>query len=300
MKTPRALLGTLALAMVALVPSPASADHPPTSKWANGATVNWQNRTGVPEFTALLQVGADAWNSAGANLSVVVTAGPSDNCFFFEYPLVKWCQGSLGEQSANTSTYPGGGTIDRATVVVDPSALNAIWPGTHEGGHTLGMPHSCDVSTMNRGGSPPGPNGCAGDYSGYRLFPTDHDRAVLLATYGARTEPSVVVQGSTWFNNGTKALTAQTLTSVVARATGVVVGVPYQLVAGTGTAQQPCRHNRMLLNRTKVYAGSSGIIGNVTGKAYLNPGEWQVCFAQADPVSGSRAVTSVATLTVTA
>ena len=49
----------------------------------------------------------------------------------------------------------------------------------------------------------------------------------------------------------------------------------------------------MVVNTAVVYAGPTGLLGRVTGTVDRLPGTYQVCFAQADPVTGSRAVTGV-------
>lgn len=77
--------------------------------------------------------------------------------------------------------------------------------------------------------------------------------------------------------------------------------MPYQLVTGRSalSASQPCALDLVAVNPVVVYAGTNGLIGRVTGTVNRLPGTYQVCFAQIDPVSGSRAVTGIAVFTVT-
>jgi hypothetical protein len=112
--------------------------------------------------------------------------------------------------------------------------------------------------------------------------------------------PGSTAAGSAWFSDGTKSASGPAGTTVRVYATNVVPNVPYQLVTGRSAgAGQPCALDLVAVNTTVVYAGPSGLLGRVTGPVNRLPGTYQVCFAQTDPVSGSRAVTGVVTFTVT-
>ena len=121
-----------------------------------------------------------------------------------------------------------------------------------------------------------------------------------LATGPAPGTPGSTVAGSTWFSDGTRSKSGPAGTTIAAHATNAMANIPYQLVTGrTGTiAGQPCALDLVAVNSVVVYAGPSGLIGRVTGTVNRLPGTYQVCFAQTDPVSGTRAVTGVSTFTV--
>jgi hypothetical protein len=122
-----------------------------------------------------------------------------------------------------------------------------------------------------------------------------------LATAPAPGTPGSVVAGSTWFSDGTRSKSGPAGTTISARATNALANVPYQLVTGRSApnAAQPCALDLVPVNTAVLYAGPTGLIGQVTGTVNRLPGAYQVCFAQTDPVSGSRAVTGVSTFTVT-
>lgn len=113
--------------------------------------------------------------------------------------------------------------------------------------------------------------------------------------------PGSTVAGSTWFSNGTRSASGAAGTTIRAYATNALPNVPYQLVTGRRglSASQPCALDLVAVNSVVVYAAANGLIGRVTGTVNRLPGAYQVCFAQVDPVSGSRAVTGVANFTVT-
>ena len=121
-----------------------------------------------------------------------------------------------------------------------------------------------------------------------------------LATGPPPGTPGSTVAGSTWFSDATRTGSGAAGTVVRAYATGALAQVPYQLVTGRRAASgQPCALDLVPVNVTVVYAGPSGLIGRVSGTVNRLPGTYQLCFAQIDPVSGSRAVTGGATFTVT-
>jgi hypothetical protein len=110
-----------------------------------------------------------------------------------------------------------------------------------------------------------------------------------------------VVAGNTWFAGGTTSKSGPAGTSITSYATNALANVPYQLVTGRSSPDpsQPCALDLVAVNSVVVYASPSGRIGQVTGTVNRLPGTYQVCFAQADPVGTSRAVTGVTTFTVT-
>lgn len=124
--------------------------------------------------------------------------------------------------------------------------------------------------------------------------------AWLARTPAAGTTTSTVA-GSAWFSNGTKSASGPSGTTISVYATNALANVPYQLVTGRSGANpsQPCALDLVVVNTAVVYAGANGLIGRVTGTVNRLPGIYQVCFAQIDPVAGSRAVTGVVSFTVT-
>ena len=124
--------------------------------------------------------------------------------------------------------------------------------------------------------------------------------AWLARAPGAGTTTSTVA-GSTWFSDATKTASGPAGTTIRAYATNALANVPYQLVTGRNgvNPSQPCALDLVVVNPTVVYAGANGLIGRVSGTVNRLPGTYQVCFAQADPVTGARAVTGVVNFTVT-
>jgi hypothetical protein len=122
-----------------------------------------------------------------------------------------------------------------------------------------------------------------------------------LARAPAAGTTTSTVAGSAWFSDSTKSASGPSGTTIKVYATNALANVPYQLVTGRNgvNPSQPCALDLVVVNAAVVYAGSNGLIGRVTGTVNRLPGTYQVCFAQIDPVSGSRAVTGVVTFTVT-
>ncbi|HWI04283.1 MAG TPA: CAP domain-containing protein [Acidimicrobiales bacterium] len=110
---------------------------------------------------------------------------------------------------------------------------------------------------------------------------------------------TAVVQGSTWYSNGTKARTGPAGTTIQAYAVGAIPNVPYRLVLGTGPPDKACVTTVQVLNPTVVFAGDNGLIGRVTGtvQAGIAPGTYKLCFE--DSSAGNYTGTGGATFTVT-
>ena len=121
-----------------------------------------------------------------------------------------------------------------------------------------------------------------------------------LATGPPAGTPGSTVAGSTWYADGTRTASGPAGTVIRAYATNALANVPYQLVTGRSTTTSaPCSLDLVAVNATVVYASDSGLIGRVTGTVNRLPGTYQICFAQIDPITGSRAVTGGGTFTVT-
>ena len=112
--------------------------------------------------------------------------------------------------------------------------------------------------------------------------------------------PNAVVSGSTWYSNGAKTRTGPVGTAIQAYAVGALPNVPYRLVLGTGAADKACVTTVQVLNPTIVFAGSTGLIGRVSGtvQAGIAPGTYKLCFE--DSSTGNYTGTGGATFTVTA
>lgn len=109
------------------------------------------------------------------------------------------------------------------------------------------------------------------------------------------------VAGSAWYSDGTRSASGPTAppsacTPPTRWPTFPTSSSPAPSGANT---TQPCALDLVVVNPTVVYAGPKGLIGRATGTVSRLPGSYQVCFAQADPVTaGSRAVTGVVNFTV--
>ena len=110
---------------------------------------------------------------------------------------------------------------------------------------------------------------------------------------------TAVVSGSTWYSNGSKSSSGPVGTTIQAYAAGALANVPYRLVLGTGAPDKACATVVQVLNPAIVFAGSTGLIGRVTGtvQAGIAPGTYRLCFE--DSSTGNYTGTSGATFTVT-
>jgi uncharacterized protein YkwD len=111
---------------------------------------------------------------------------------------------------------------------------------------------------------------------------------------------TAVVSGSTWYSNGAKTRSGPVGTVIQAYAVGAIANVPYRLVLGTGSSDKACATTVQVLNPTIVFAGSTGVIGRVSGtvQAGIAPGTYKLCFE--DSSTGNFTGTGGATFTVTA
>jgi hypothetical protein len=281
------------VAVATMVTAPASADHN-YRKWTAGSTVTWEDRTGTSDMRVGLRTAVEKWNAAGANITIVYSEGPADNQCPTTTGVVYFCTGALNG-GAYAYSYPAGGyDITAGHVMID---ANATWSGfgqMHEGGHMLGLAHSCQYSVMYMRGNWPGPS-CGGvvDWSLQASEPTAHDKEVLLATYGPRPTPPRTTQGKAWWTN-TSADTPITVTSgstVSAYATGAQSRIEYKLVSGRDVGRGPCSEDPQPINPNVQRAYSSG---GYFGDGYIPPasgplnrpaGQWQVCFQQSVTVT---------------
>ena len=167
-----------------------------------------------------------------------------------------------------------------------PTSLRYVCPATHEVLLDCG---NDDYYSTN----PPAGNWLSSHWNSAN--------SAWLARGPAAGTTTSTVAGSAWFSDGTKTASGPSGTTIRVYATNALANVPYQLVTGRNgvNPSQPCALDLVVVNATVVYAGPNRVIGRVTGTVDRLPGTYQVCFAQIDPVSGSRAVTGVVNFTVT-
>jgi hypothetical protein len=165
------------------------------------------------------------------------------------------------------------------------TSLMNICPATHEA--LLDCNHDDYYST-----SPPANNWLATHWN--------TANSAFLATGPQPGTPGTAAAGSTWFSDGTKSHSGPSGTVVRVFGTNAIANVPYQLVTGRNgvVPSQPCGLDLVPANASVVHAGPNGLIPTVTGTISRLPGVYQLCFAQTDPVTGSRTVTGVSTFTV--
>lgn len=111
------------------------------------------------------------------------------------------------------------------------------------------------------------------------------------ATFTVTKPPAII--GSTWYNNGTRAMDGPAGTQVTAYARGALENVPYQLVSG----KNGCSTDIILINPTVIYANSTGYIPPVTGTVNRTSGTYDVCFSSVN--AGIPEVTATAPVTFT-
>ena len=116
----------------------------------------------------------------------------------------------------------------------------------------------------------------------------------VAVTGAAPAPPAPVIEGSTFFTDGTGARTAAPGARVSLFTSSGVPGVDYRLVL----SRDNCRTVVAVLNHTPRFANSSGVIGPTAGNvpASTAPGRYQVCFR--GPVGSGITVTGPATLDV--
>lgn len=95
----------------------------------------------------------------------------------------------------------------------------------------------------------------------------------------AVTGPAIV-QGSTWYSDGTRTKAGAPGTRISAYAVGALENVPYRLILGFGADNKACEAPAQWINPTVVYTGPSGLIGRVTGTVPVDtlPGIYKLCF----------------------
>lgn len=89
-----------------------------------------------------------------------------------------------------------------------------------------------------------------------------------------------IVQGSTWYSDGTKTKAGKPGTRISAYAVNALENVPYRLVLGLGADDKACEAPAQWINPTVVFAGPSGLIGRVRGTVPIGtlPGIYKLCF----------------------
>jgi len=116
----------------------------------------------------------------------------------------------------------------------------------------------------------------------------------VAVTGPASLPPSPVIEGATFYTDGTSTRTTATSTRVTVFTASAIPGWGYQLVL----SRDGCRSVALLLNSTVRYANSSGVIGPTSGVVPFGtqPGTHQICFRAAS--GGSVTITGPATLVV--
>ena len=182
---------------------------------------------------------------------------------------------------------PGGDPVTGPVFRADgtPTSLQFLCPASHEA--LLDCNHDDYFSTR-----PP-----AGSWLASHWNTAD---SAWLATGPAAGTPGSTAAGSAWFTDGTKAHRGPAGATIKVFATNAQAHVPLQLVTGRNGVipSQPCALDLVAANPTVIQASAEGSVAPVTGTVNRLPGTYQVCFAQVDPVSGSRVVTGVSTFTV--
>ena len=107
-----------------------------------------------------------------------------------------------------------------------------------------------------------------------------------------------IVSGSTWYSDGSKGKIGFPGTRISAYAVGALANVPYRLVLGIGANGKACEAIAQWINPTVLFAGSTGLIGRVTGTVPADtlPGTYKLCFE--DSSTGNFTGTGGATFTV--
>lgn len=128
----------------------------------------------------------------------------------------------------------------------------------------------------------------------------------VLVAVGEDSPPSsppvvtgpAIVQGNTWYSDGTKDKSGFPGTQISAYAVNAFTDVPYRLVLGLGASGKACEAIAQWVNPTVVFAGPSKLIGRVTGTvpAGTLPGTYKLCFE--DSSTGNFTGTGGTTFTV--
>lgn len=130
----------------------------------------------------------------------------------------------------------------------------------------------------------------------------------VLVAVGADSPPDsppiangpAIVQGSTWYSDGTRSKLGIPGTRIAAYGVGALADVPYRLILGVGGDGKACEAPAQWINPNIVFAGPNGLIGRVTGTVPMDtlPGTYRLCFE--DSSTGNFTGTGGATFTVLA
>lgn len=121
--------------------------------------------------------------------------------------------------------------------------------------------------------------------------PWNGSQALYYTTYASggqvrriATTTVEIIDGATFFTDGTSARTVPAGTRVSAFATGANPGVTYRLVSGKPdpTTGAVCSLDAHPINPIVRYANNSGVLSPTAGTVNRPPGEWQVCFLSID------------------
>ncbi len=134
-------------------------------------------------------------------------------------------------------------------------------------------------------------------------------RALLVALGGAFAVVAVasmawactVIQGFTWYSDGSFSKQGPSGTVITAFATSARANQPFQLVAGTSTGagheDHACMDVPGPINPATRFANARGFIANTSGPVNRSPGDWQICFGEL-PLDGNHSATSPVFFTV--
>lgn len=99
----------------------------------------------------------------------------------------------------------------------------------------------------------------------------------------AALAPTALVQGFSWFSDGSFAKTAVSGTVITVYATSARTNTAYQLISGISTTSQPCGVDTVPVNASVRLSNSRGFIPNTAGVLNRPVGRWDVCFSEVTP-----------------
>lgn len=161
----------LLFAVLVAIATPAAADNAGPIRWPAGTVVVVSDRTGDPAWQAATRYAVAAWNSSGAGIRLAWSEG-GIGCQP-EGPVVPVCRHAIGAFAGLATWYTQGARIVGGFVLVTdgrPTQIQRNAIATHEIGHTLGIGHSTDRTSIMA------PSGNGTDH----LRPHDHHSLIQM------------------------------------------------------------------------------------------------------------------------
>lgn len=123
----------------------------------------------------------------------------------------------------------------------------------------------------------------------------------LALAIGSVALACTVIQGNTWYSDGSFAKSGPSGTVITAFATSTRANAAFKLVAGTNTSpgheDHACMDIPEPINPNTRFSNARGFIANTSGSVVKPAGDWQICFGEL-PLDGTKSATNPVFFTV--